>query len=429
MIDPATGGKHYSVAADGRVGKRTVGHLNAGHAFVESVPDMTAFAEVLNTRLVPGKDILTYGIPLNAIPEAGIPLFSRKRRRGEDAERAITRTSSDLAWPKGPGIFAADYDPDGGARLNRAALLEQLFDVVPGLDGCDVIWGCSSSSFIYKGDRKRTGLKGQRIYFAAQDGRDIARAGDVLLKRFWLAGHGRIMVSASGHMLVRGTFDPCMYQPERIDYAAGAVCGKGLEQRRPPAQLVSTGEVLVDTQTVLPPLSHAEEAAYVEMVDAAKRAAEPAAAAQRAVWAEVQLARKARLDAGEHASERAVERRIEALRAEGYKDVLLKRASEDTTVLPFDHLIRLRNGKFVSAQAIVENPGRYHGMSTADPLEPDYGGGRQTGKIFTDRTPLIVSQAHGIQKTYTLGTEEEKRELHGRLWSEFSKIMKEAKNG
>jgi hypothetical protein len=55
---------------------------------------------------------------------------------------------------------------------------------------------------------------------------------DVLFKRMWLGGHGYIVISRAGSMLVRSIFDASVFSPERLDFVAGANC-VDCEQRRP----------------------------------------------------------------------------------------------------------------------------------------------------------------------------------------------------
>ena len=97
-----------------------------------------------------------------------------------------------------------------------------------------MLWWPSASSHICDAETGEdlTGLRGQRIYLMVREAGDIPRAGAVLVDRFWAAGHGRIAVSAAGAALERCPVDGSVWQPERLDFAAGAVCGEGLVQRR-----------------------------------------------------------------------------------------------------------------------------------------------------------------------------------------------------
>ena len=83
-------------------------------------------------------------------------------------------------------------------------------------------WWASSSSYIYNEEKRLNGLRAQRINFLVKNASDIPRAGKVLLDRLWLHGHGDIVVSKSGQLLEKTTFDGSVWQPCRFDFAAGA---------------------------------------------------------------------------------------------------------------------------------------------------------------------------------------------------------------
>ncbi|HSG58351.1 MAG TPA: hypothetical protein VLA06_02385, partial [Woeseiaceae bacterium] len=97
-----------------------------------------------------------------------------------------------------------------------------------------------------------TGLRGQRLYMLVAEAGDIPRAGAALVDRLWAAGLGRIVASAAGSALERCPVDASVWQPERLDFAAGAVCGPGLAQRRGVPRLIPGGVEVVDTRSVLP---------------------------------------------------------------------------------------------------------------------------------------------------------------------------------
>jgi len=410
LSKPHTGGKHYRLR-DGELHKETVGWISEGRAYVDQASDMQDFANLLNHELVPGLNVLTYGIPVADVGENGIALVAKAQARAD----AITRSESDFVWPDGPGILAADYDPrEGHAVLTRDELWDQVKSVVPGYAEHDVVWGCSSSSYIYHIDgRELVGIKGQRLYIGVEDATDIPRAADVMLKRFWLPGHGFIFISGSGSQLVRSTLDSCMYQPSRIDYAAGAVCGRRLEQRRPNAFLISEGVRLANTRAILPDLTEAEENEFQRLVFQAKADTATAANAQRAVWAVGQILIEARKELGADAYERQVKTRAAELVASGRREALMGLADVERPVLDVAHILHLSDGRLVTVGDVLRNPVGFYENTTADPLEPDYRGGAATGILYPYRRRL-VSQAHGMQRTYILGSDTQYRAI----WAE-----------
>tara|TARA_R110002051_G_scaffold170789_1_gene241330 strand:- start:8340 stop:9683 length:1344 start_codon:yes stop_codon:yes gene_type:complete len=414
LDNPQTGGKHYDLQ-DGELRKKTVGWISSGRAYVDSARDMRDFADLLNHELVPGRNVLTYGIPIVDVGKDGIALVTKVNARAG----AITRSESDFEWPNGPGILAADYDPrEGYAALTREELWAQVTDAVPGYAKQDVIWGCSSSSFIYNASgHQLVGIKGQRLYIGAEDATDIPRAADVMLKRFWLSGHGFIFISGCGSQLVRSTFDNCMYQASRIDYAAGAVCAPMLEQRRPDAVLISEGIALANTRELLPDLTPDEESEFQRLVSQAKADAAGASLVQRAYWARDQIFCEARKALGDGATERQVLIAAEALAEAGRRKALMGLADTERPVLDVAHILHLSDGTAVTVGDVLRSAKTFHGKTTADPLEPDYRGGAITGILYPYHRRL-VSQAHGQQRTYILGTDAQYRAIWATVYNQ-----------
>lgn len=133
-------------------------------------------------------------------------------------------------------------------------LVETIRGAVPGLSDAAMLWWPSASSHIC--DRTTgedlTGLRGQRLYLMVRDAADIPRAGAALADRLWAAGHGRVVPSAAGTPLERCPVDTAVWQPERLDFAAGAICMDGLEQRRGAPVLIPGTTGIVDTRVALP---------------------------------------------------------------------------------------------------------------------------------------------------------------------------------
>ncbi len=420
LTNPMAGGKHYRLGADDELLKETVGWLSAGRAFVDEATDMTDFATVLNTELRAGRDVLTYGIPTIDTPDDGVPLVTKERV----TPGTIARSEDHFTWPEGPAILAADYDPrTDRTALSRDELWRQVVTAVPGYAEHDVLWGCSSSSYIFDTgfDCEVVGLKGQRLYMGVEDGTDIPRAADVLLKRLWLNGFGYILISASGAQLIRATLDPCMYQPSRLDYASGAVCGEGLEQRRPDAFLISEGLALADTRRVFPDLTSDEEREYAERVAREIARTRDGAHAQREVWANERLEVEAHTALGVAATPRAVAAHVTDATQRGRRKDLLDMIETEHTVLGSDFVLHLSDGQLVTVGDVLIHPSAYDKAKTHDPLEPDYRGGAITGMIFAYGRRL-TSHAHGKVRKYILGTDAEYRDVFARRFDALRKL-------
>lgn len=232
------------------------------------------------------------------------------------------------------------------------------------------------------------GVSGQRFYIIVADADDIPRAGNVLFSLLWLAGFGRYEVSKSGALLLRSIIDNIVFQPERLDFCGGAECGPGLEQRLPPPMVWNATAAPVDTVATLPDLTVQQQTDLKAL-----RATTAATLA-----GEVQTRRESWIDERVSAALDSVpvERRHEV------RPRLIdtyRRACEDTRLLA-DFALELEKHGPVSVGEILDNPNKYHGCRTLDPLEPDYNGGRFTGwlNLRTAGRPYLWSHAHGGQR-------------------------------
>lgn len=230
--------KHFELRGDELV-KEQGGRMSEGTCVVRECSDMNEFAELLY-GLRPN-EALIYGVPKGL--EAAKIVRNDVYEKLSTAEKLgkIARTAGCFEWPDGPGIFMLDYDPeDHGDALSKKELLTVLNEVVPEFRNVPKVWWPSSSSHICKKDgTDMTGLRGQRVYLPVSDSRQIPDLSRKIETRFWAVGYGEIRVGKSGQCLRRTPMDHCVYQPNRLDFAAGASTGKGLEQRRGEPEVLS----------------------------------------------------------------------------------------------------------------------------------------------------------------------------------------------
>lgn len=369
--------KRYYLDGD-RVAVQPAGALVAGHAERIEVATLEEFAALLAS--LASNQALTYGVA--EVDSA--PIYSRaKWRELGRPDDALTRTKDAFAWPRGAGILLADYDPDkGGEALSPEDLNATLFDAVPGLATAARVEWFSASSLIYQDDREVRGISGQRRYWMAKDATDIPRAAEALEVYLWAAGHGHIEISSSGAMLPRTLLDMSVWQPNRLDFAAGAACDTPLEQRRG-APLVVAGSPMLDTRAAIPDPDPAAKARAERAKREAKRAKQ----------------READSVKDEYIEERALELAPTAgpEELEQAREVIRRALDNDTLAGDFPLTI-LQGGQRVEVTVgeVLDDPERYHGSLTLDPLEPDYQGGKDVGKLYLmTARPNLYSFAHG----------------------------------
>lgn len=378
---PATLSKTVRRGPDGAVVRGGGGLLVEGHAEIATASSLADLAALLQ-RLSPAQ-ALTFGLPRGG--NGRIVSRAVLARQGR-AQGVLTRTRADFVWPDGPGVLMLDHDADGDA-LSREGLVELIRSAAPGLAEAAMIWWPSASSHICDAatGEDLTKLRGQRIYLLVRDAADIPRAGAALVDRFWASGRGRIVVSAAGAALERCPVDASVWQPERLDFAAGAACAEGLMQRRGAPVLIPGRFETVDTRMALP-----DDAAISRAATAARRRARTNASEA------MEAARESFLDAQGEALLAAEDRDDPEKRAAA-KAVI--RRAVDNNVLTADFPIEVETapGRFetIPVGRILGDRAGFHARLTRDPLEPGYDGGRAIGKLFLlDARPTLFSFAH-----------------------------------
>jgi hypothetical protein len=284
---PKTLGKTFSLSIDGRLNKATAGQLLSGSIDVLSFDSAAALGELLQGF---GPDqALCASVPASGL--LTVPLVTRKALASTPG--AIARTKEAFAWPDGPGPLALDYDPPKlGEVLSPDDLYAAVVAVAPGLADAGCVWWASGLSCIVNTatGEELAPMKGQRLYLMLAQAADGPRCLQVLNQRLWLAGHGRVEVSASGALLVRSLFDEAMGQTARLDFApAGSICEAPLQQQRGQPRVLSSGG-FADSRAAVPDLSADELGRYQALVEEAKEGQRAAADAARGAWKAARVA-------------------------------------------------------------------------------------------------------------------------------------------
>lgn len=380
--------KSYHLDAAGTLTKREGSlYLSRGHVAPVDLDGLDGFAAHLASLST--AQALTYGGPDG---ERRV-LTDRDWNEAGRPSDAVARIRDHFAFERRPGVMMLDYDPDGETVLDRDELVAAVRAAAPGLAGSPMLWLPSSSSYLHRSDtgERLTGLRGQRLYIAVQDATDIPRAGATLVDRLWHAGHGRVEVSKSGQKLERTAVDASVFQPERLDFAAGAACEDPVEQHRgSPVRIEGDGPELVDTTTAIPELDETERKAVEAEKRRAKAAADPHSRAVKAAWIE------------ERAGELTTDHDDDAQASRARR--CAQRAVEDG-VLTGDFTVLVRQDgadKVVTVGELLDRKASWHRVVCRDPLEPDYRGGVLCGIVYTlGGQPCLYSQAHGGRR-YTL---------------------------
>lgn len=156
---------------------------------------------------------------------------------------AISRTRNNFHWREESGVIMIDVDLENEIPDLAAFVREFMKDC--GLDDYSYIYQASSSSNIYDSQGVcLKGCKGAHIYLLLTKQSETPEIANILFQRLLLKGRGFIKISKSGAVLRRTPMDASVYQPERIDFVAGAVLPDGYSQRRPVMRVKGAREAL-----------------------------------------------------------------------------------------------------------------------------------------------------------------------------------------
>lgn len=305
----------------------------------------------------------------------------------DEAEGSISRTKRFFQTPEGPALCPLDFDTKEFpssilARLSSLrAPLEAIFPAFA--YAADVSRPSMSTGIRHKGTGAETPKQGGlHRYFIAKDGQDVPRFARVLRDRLILNGWGWPQVTAAGRVLVKTLIDfNATTDQSRVWYEGQAILESDELEFVPDARkpVVRAGGFL-DT-SLLPDLSDAERAELnrIEFELRAEKADE---------------AERVRLD-----HKQLMRGRVPGLAPTGFAAFNDDHDQAiEHYVLQGDFPILLDDGRLVTAREITQAPNRYAGLTCPDPLEPEYGAGRNVAIILNGGgNTRIESQAHGGQ--------------------------------
>ena len=312
-----------------------------------------------------------------------------KKNRPADALPIIARSKEHIKYPDGPALMMFDHDKardnsiaenDSAPKSYRTAeLMKLLSTIMPEIANAGYVSTPSTSACISDkdGNELRGEGSGSHIYIIVENGRDIPRFLKVLGKWLLLAGYGRVEISRAGTLLFRTLIDLLVGSPERLDFAAGAICKDGLVQKLP-VPIIHDGNHL--NTALLLDLSPDEELDYNATIERLTELARPSQAIIKEQYVD------------QESIKLSTERNISIDEA---KQVVLSRQNRvltDDDILCFAHL----SGKAVTVADVLNAPAGCDKKPLADPLEPEYNGSHTTAMFYWNNgKPAIHSYAHG----------------------------------
>lgn len=361
--------KVLTLASDGTLHKESAANMMRGTALRAVAHGLAELADMLET-LDPAQ-ATSWGVceggSLPIVPE----------REAAETPGAISRTRKHFAYPVGPGVMMLDHDgaPDG--ELSADVFRQRLIEACPALADAPMLWRPSCSAGVCTADgRELSALTRHRLYIPVRDASRIPEAGRALVQLLWATGHGWFEVGRAGQALERTLIDASVWQPERLDFCAPPLLGKGLQ--RPHAAPRIFGDPLALFDLALIP----HDADTHKQAQALKKAARQQLAGQCAAQRERWVAT--------NAPALAKRRGIPVDKA---RDVLQRASAQ--RVLMGDFVLMAEQGKPVSVGEILDRPERWHNAQFADPLDPDTDTRVAVVNLKSGQRPYLFTHRHG----------------------------------
>jgi hypothetical protein len=285
----------------------------------------------------------------------------------------LTRTREHVIWMQAPSWLMIDVDYD--LTDNEVhAILDHMF---PALVDAPHLVVSSASSYIYDTatGSELKGKGGSHLYFPITSGLDVPEAMEVLYRSAIACGEARYKWTANGSIRKSTIIDSAMRSPLQIDYVAGALCGRGLEQRRPAPKTYNPDRPAIDLRTTI---INAETEA-----DLARFAEADAAAVER-LWSNPP--ENARREQAARPARTKIERETPAQPAPRTQPAAKGKTLRGPEMLDIPGVGR------VSWRDVAHDPGRYHNVRCIDPFED----GTREAVIFAQDGPMgIYGYSHG----------------------------------
>ena len=378
--------KTFRRGPNGEIIKKSAGDMDDGAAM--RIDDAFSIKDVANWWETSGTDNgVLMGISEHDIAHVITKAALEAKPKGavdKDGLPYIARSRDCFHFPVGRGLFAIDCDE----KASIEAFRDELREIAPSLyHAAPSAFRHSASAFIYDTVAGEYVIEegGIRAFFDVADAQNIAEAGTRLFKWSIIKGHGEAKVSTNGATRVTSPIDKAIYTPEHFIFTAKADCRDGLEARHTKPQVFNADSPPIVLDKAIPHLTADDEAVFEAEVARLKASVADEAAAAREAW----LSKRAEADADhekvkpQHRPAWVKERREFHARALDGKDLF------------GSFVVTLDDGKNVTVNEILANPSVYDGRLCADPLEPDYDGGRAVGRIRLDGKPTISSFARG----------------------------------
>jgi hypothetical protein len=366
----------------GQLVKQAGADMVQGTAEHMCVANLSELAQVLDA-LKPNQAV-GWGVPKSSQPGSVLNVVTKDQRYQQpDIPNLIARDREHVEYLNSPGLMMLDHDGGhDGEALSAEELRVRLIMACPCLADAPMLCRLSASAGVTAPDgRILTGQTKHRFYIPVTCAADIPEAGKRLMGLLWeitKTKPGKFAwseVGKAGQVLMRGLLDAQVWQPERLDFAAGPILCDGLTRPGTTSSFFGDLAGLFPLGMIRSADDHAVQAAQRE----ARKAVSSRASAAREKWAE------------EKAPDMALRRGLPVEKARA----ILLRAADNTRVLMGDFELIGVDGKRVSVGDILDNAEKWHDARFADPLDPDTDRRVAYVNLKSGGRPFLYTHRHG----------------------------------
>jgi hypothetical protein len=299
--------------------------------------------------------------------------------------------------------------------INFDEIPAKIIELAPELKGAPMLIRPSSSHGLsIQGEAYQSGKISAHAYvFCRGDGHQFKRVGEILSKRCWLKGIGNhIQINGCGSMLVRQLVDKAVFSPERVIYEAEAIMGENVIRSVTISATILEGASSFVELSDIKELSENQMLMYDSLVSNEKKLHQAEADNASLKDAEIKI-------------QQAICSGVDPQKAR--RDVL---ASKRDGVLYGSQLIKFDEHGWLTVSDVLDDPVKHDQETMADPMEPEYNGGRNIAIFYANLNgntgeiaPIIFTQAHG-GRSYRLQRDPVVSETSDEILTTLSKTLR-----
>ena len=363
--------KRFDVNAEGSVEKHPAKPIGkaAGRTVETTLEKLPALLKNFTSN-----QALVMGVPVNGTKEFDLTTV------GNPIPGKIPRNRDNFKF-NNLALLPLDYDL--GDFKETSEFDDAMERILPGYKKLERVYRQSNTGAVYRNENPIfKDLKFHGYILARLDPEraveQLQGLKEIIKVRSWNSGTGYLFISKSGSVEERCIIDLApIARPEALMYEGQPTLGEGLTCQLPKCTHIP-GETPYLDVAAIEPLSMAEKEMFGKRVKDERNRRLPGINAARAAF-----------------NRKMVTELVESKQVTHQEAEKNVRHAMNDTLLP-SWSVHLDDGRHLTVKDLLADNREFDGVTMADPLEPDYGGGRCKAKFFwNDGSPIIFSHAHG----------------------------------